>query len=146
MFYKIFRTINKVDGGGNFGVGFGDADGAQGYHTATWAGVDNKRVTSYSGQLAIMNAEVFEILTRTADLQGSTILVTAIGSEPVCNEVCSSGGGVNEGSYCDSDGPCCCPPLSCIEHICTGCVAEPNDCNVDGDCPSRSCVLTSYFV
>jgi hypothetical protein len=67
-----YGSLRKVGSGGNFGVGFGDAHGDAGYHSATWAGVDNKKIPSYSGQLAIMNAEVFEILTRTDDLQGNT--------------------------------------------------------------------------
>jgi hypothetical protein len=49
----------------------------------------------------------------------STVLVTAVGTPVNCIEVCDSGGGVSEGSYCDVDGPCCCPPLSCIGHICS---------------------------
>jgi len=66
-----YGSLRRVDNG-NFGVGFGDAGGHAGYHSATWAGVDNKKVTTYSGQMRIMNAEVFEILTRTDDLQGNT--------------------------------------------------------------------------
>jgi hypothetical protein len=64
-----YGSLRRVDNG-NFGAGFGYCNGWLGEHTATWAGVNNKRVTSYSGQMRIMNAEVFEILTRTDNLQG----------------------------------------------------------------------------
>jgi hypothetical protein len=64
----------------------------------------------------------------------STVLVTSLETPVNCIEVCDSGGGVSEGSYCDFDGPCCCSPLSCIEHIYTGCEAEAGVCNVDDDC------------
>ncbi len=60
----------------------------------------------------------------------STILVIAIGSEPICVEVCSGGGGVAEGAYCDFNGTCCCPPFSCIGLSCSsGCEAEAGVCN-----------------
>ena len=66
----------------------------------------------------------------------STALVTAYIPEPVCDILCSGGGGVGEGAYCDFNGHCCCPRFSCIGLICTGCEAEKGDCNVDGDCCS----------
>jgi hypothetical protein len=61
-------------------------------------------------------------------LLSSTVLVTAEAPEPPC---------VDEGSYCDIGGPICCPPFSCIEHICSvGCVEESGVCNIDDDCCS----------
>jgi hypothetical protein len=55
----------------------------------------------------------------------STFLVSAAGPEHICKDICESGAGVSEGSYCDVDGPCCCPPLSCIGHICSSvCIAK----------------------
>jgi len=66
----------------------------------------------------------------------STVLVSSVGIPVDCIEVCNSGGGVSEESYCDAEGPCCCSPFSCIGHICTGCVEESGDCNVNSDCCS----------
>ena len=66
--WKKYGSYNKVSSGADFGVGYNNT---YPYHSATWAGIPYNTSTEYA-QLTGFCDEIFELVTQTDDLDGSS--------------------------------------------------------------------------
>jgi len=65
-----YGSLNKVGSNGDFGVGYGYCNNWAGMHSSDWAGVNPDNCFNERGQLKVFLAEIFELTTRTDDLDG----------------------------------------------------------------------------
>ena len=71
-----YGSLNKVGSNGNFGIGYGYCNNYIGWHTGSWAGVNPKNCFNEAQQLKVFLEEIFELTTRTANLNGHNTFMT----------------------------------------------------------------------
>ncbi len=76
-----YGALEKVDApvgsGADFGIGYGNCDFHLGIHSATWAGVNPNIASNEIARRLTFFEEVFELMTRTDDLNGDTATLIA---------------------------------------------------------------------
>jgi len=71
-----YGSLNKVGSNGDFGIGYGYCSNYIGISTLDWAGVNPNNCFNEAQQLKVFLEEIFELTTRTDDLNGTNTFMT----------------------------------------------------------------------
>ena len=71
-----YGSLNKVGSNGDFGIGYGYCNDYIGWHTGSWAGANPNNCFNEAQQLKVFLAEIFELTTRTNNLNGTNTFMT----------------------------------------------------------------------